>query len=175
LFSGGTLCDEAMVIAAERLGPIYSNIPLDPAHRLDPLVGATQARHTMIDFGADELTVGRPHPMIDQRLRLDHFAAEVADPATTVIMLDVVLGYGSHPDPAAEIAPIVAAAKSARDIEVVISLIGSEADPQGLAAQAAALSQAGAHVFASNAQAARFACDLLGTTRAANVRGGEQA
>ncbi|HYK33127.1 MAG TPA: FdrA family protein [Streptosporangiaceae bacterium] len=175
LFSGGTLCDEAMVIAAERLGPIYSNIPLDPAHRLDPLVGATQARHTMIDFGADELTVGRPHPMIDQRLRLDHFAAEVADPATAVIMLDVVLGYGSHPDPAAEIAPIVAAAKSARDIEVVISLIGSEADPQGLAAQAAALSQAGAHVFASNAQAARFACDLLGTTRAANVQGGEQA
>ena len=175
LFSGGTLCDEAMVIAAERLGPIYSNIPLDPAHRLDPLVGATQARHTMIDFGADELTVGRPHPMIDQRLRLDHFAAEVADPATTVIMLDVVLGYGSHPDPAAEIAPIVAAAKSARDIEVVISLIGSEADPQGLAAQAAALSQAGAHVFASNAQAARFACDLLGARQAANVQGGEQA
>jgi FdrA protein len=175
LFAGGTLCDEAMVIAAERLGPIYSNIPLDPAHRLDPLAGAARARHTMIDFGADELTVGRPHPMIDQRLRLDHFAAEAADPATAVIMLDVVLGYGSHPDPAAEIAQNVAAAKSARDIDVVISLIGSEADPQGLAAQAAALSQAGAHVFASNAQAARFACDLLGTGHATRVQGGELA
>jgi FdrA protein len=151
LFSGGTLCDEAMVIAAEQL-----------------------ARHVMIDFGADELTVGRPHPMIDLRLRLDHFAAEAADQATAVIMLDVVLGYGSHPDPAAEIAPKIAAAKSTRDIEVVVSLIGTDADPQGLAAQATALSQAGAHVFASNAQAARFACELLGTRQASSdVHGSE--
>ncbi len=127
----------------------------------------------MVDFGADELTVGRPHPMIDQRLRLDHFTAEAADRATAVIMLDVVLGYGSHPDPAAEIAPNIAAAKSARDIEVVVSLIGTDADPQGLAAQAAALSQAGAHVFASNAQACRFACDLLGAKQADDVRGSD--
>ena len=147
LFAGGTLRDEAMVIAAERLGP-----PAD---------------HIMIDFGADEFTVGRPHPMIDQRLRLDHFAASAAGQATRVIMLDVVLGYGSHPDPAGEFAPAIAAAKSAHDIEVVISLIGTDADPQGLAAQAAALSQAGAHVFASNAQAARFACDLLAPCRPA--------
>jgi FdrA protein len=175
LFSGGTLCDEAMVIAAERLGPIYSNIPLDPSHRIDPLARDPQphARHIMIDFGADELTVGRPHPMMDQRLRLDHFAAEAADQATAVIMLDVVLGYGSHPDPAADIAPNIAAAKSARDIEVVISLIGTEADPQGLATQVSALSQAGAHVFASNAQAARFACDLLGARQVNDVRGSE--
>lgn len=138
LFSGGTLCDEAMVIAAERLGD--------------------QARYAMTDFGADEFTAGRPHPMIDQRLRLDHFAADAADPATAVIMLDVVLGYGSHPNPAAELAPAIAAA---RDTAVVISLIGTSADPQGLAAQAAALSQAGAYVFASNAQAARFACHLV--------------
>jgi FdrA protein len=144
LFSGGTLCEEAMVIAAERLG--------DPA------------RYVMIDFGADELTVGRPHPMIDQRLRLDQFTATAADPATAVILLDVVLGYGAHPDPAAEIAPRIAATKATRDIEVVISLIGTGADPQGLAAQAAALSRAGAHVFASNAQAARLACDLAGDT-----------
>lgn len=188
LFSGGTLCDEAMVIAAERLGPIYSNIPLDPAYLLDPLARHPQpaavlamgddppespARHIMIDFGADELTVGRPHPMIDQRLRLEHFAAEAAEAATAVIMLDVVLGYGSHPDPAAEIAPNIAAAKSARDVEVVVSLIGTDADPQGLAGQAAALSQAGAHVFGSNAQAARFACDLIGTPQADEFQRGE--
>ena len=164
LFSGGTLCDEAMVIAAQRLGPIYSNVPLDPAFRLDSFIhheDRADGRHIMIDFGADELTVGRPHPMIDQRLRLDHFAAQASDQATAVIMLDVVLGYGAHPDPAAEFAPAIAAAKSTRDIDVVVSLIGTQADPQGLAAQAAALSQAGAHVFASNAQAASFACDRL--------------
>ena len=169
LFAGGTLCDEAMVIAAERLGPIYSNVPLDPAWRVDPRIPAasnTEAgRHVMIDFGEDELTAGRPHPMIDQRLRLDRLAAEAADPDTAVIMLNVVLGYGAHPDPAAELAPAIAAAKAGRDLEVVVSLIGTESDPQGLAAQAAQLAKAGARVFASNAQAARFACGLIASGR----------
>jgi FdrA protein len=187
LFAGGTLCDEAMVIAAERLGPVYSNIPLRPQWRLDPRAptgprgsrGSSESVatdrsgpfHIMIDFGDDELTAGRPHPMIDQRLRLDRLAAEAADPATAVIMLDVVLGHGAHPDPAAEIAPAIVAARAARvastagsgsELAVVVSLVGARSDPQGLAAQAAALAAAGAHVFASNAQAARFACDLAG-------------
>jgi FdrA protein len=140
LFSGGTLCDEATVIAAERIGE----------------------RHVMIDFGADEFTQGRPHPMIDQRLRLDHLAAAAADPSTAVIMLDCVLGYGAHPDPAADLAPAISAARAKSDIEIVVSLIGTSTDPQDLAAQASAFNQAGAHVFASNAQGARFAGDLLG-------------
>jgi len=140
LFSGGTLCDEATVIATQRIG----------------------GRHAMTDFGADELTQGRPHPMIDQRLRLDHLAADAEDPATAVIMLDCVLGYGAHPDPAADLTPAIAAARARSDVEVVVSLVGTHADPQGLAAQAAAFTAAGAHVFASNAQGARFACDLLG-------------
>jgi len=199
LFAGGTLCDEAMVIAAEKLGPVYSNIPLRPQWRLDPRGPAgprgsgssgesgesgrsgefprsesSGPRHIMIDFGDDELTAGRPHPMIDQRLRLDRFAAEAADPATAVIMLDVVLGHGAHPDPVAEIGPAIAAARAARpvrtagaarsgsELAIVVSLVGARSDPQGLTAQATALAAAGAHVFASNAQAARFACDLVG-------------
>ncbi len=193
LFAGGTLCDEAMVVAAERLGPVYSNIPLRPQWRLDPRGpagprGSLGSRgssesvasdrsgpwHIMIDFGDDELTAGRPHPMIDHRLRLDRLAAEVADPATAVIMLDVVLGHAAHPDPAAEIAPTITAAHAARaasaasaagfgtELAVVVSLIGASSDPQGLTAQATALAAAGAHVFASNAQAARFACGLVG-------------
>ena len=202
LFAGGTLCDEAMVIAAERLGPVYSNIPLRPQWRLDPrgpagprgssgpseLIGSDSSGpwHIMIDFGDDELTAGRPHPMIDQRLRLDRLAAEAADPATAVLMLDVVLGHGAHPDPAAEIALAITAARAARgasaarsasaargasaagsggELAVVVSLVGSRSDPQGLSAQATALAAAGAHVFASNAQAARFACDLAGQGR----------
>jgi FdrA protein len=116
----------------------------------------------MIDFGEDDLTAGRPHPMIDQRLRLDRLAAEAADPATAVIMLDVVLGHGAHPDPASELAPAIAGARAARapDLAFVVSLIGTRSDPQGLTNQASALAAAGAHVFGSNAQAARFACDL---------------
>ena len=177
LFSGGTLCDEAMVIAAERLGQVCSNIPLRPKWRVDPraaswLPGAAGGAggapagptgippHVMIDFGDDELTAGRPHPMIDQRLRLDRLAAEAADPAVGVIMLDVVLGHGAHPDPAAELAPAIEACLAGRELSVVVSLIGARTDPQGLTGQAEALARAGAHVFASNAQAARFACDL---------------
>jgi FdrA protein len=109
--------------------------------------------------------------MIDQRLRLDRLAAEAADPGTAVIMLDVVLGHGAHPDPASELAPAIAAALADRNgvrsvasptgLTVVVSLIGARSDPQGLAAQAGALARAGAHVFASNAQAARFACGLI--------------
>ncbi len=159
LFAGGTLCDEAMVIATDRLGPIRSNIPLRPELRLAPRSAATG--HAMIDFGDDELTAGRAHPMIDQSLRLGRLAAEAADPAVTVVLLDVVLGHGAHPDPAAELGPAIAAARASGRVAVVVSLIGAASDPQGPGRQAAVLQAAGAHVFASNAAAARFACDLI--------------
>jgi FdrA protein len=159
LFAGGTLCDEAMVIATARLGPIQSNIPLRPELRLGPLAPLTG--HAMFDFGDDELTVGRAHPMIDQSLRLERLAAEAADPDVAVLLLDVVLGHGAHLDPAVELAPAIAAARERFGVAVVVALIGAKADPQGLDRQAAALQAAGAHVFGSNAAAARFACGLI--------------
>jgi FdrA protein len=155
LFCGGTLCDEAMLIAASELGRVRSNIAPLPSDRVDPTERTLE--HVLIDFGDDELTAGRPHPMIDQSLRLERFAAEAADPGTAVILLDVVLGHGAHPDPAAELAPLIETSGP----PVVVSLIGTAADPQGLDEQAAVLQGAGAHVFASNAQAARFACELV--------------
>jgi FdrA protein len=144
-----------MLIAAADLGRIRSNIAPLPSDR----IGATERtpEHVVIDFGDDELTAGRPHPMIDQSLRLERFAADAADPDTAVILLDVVLGHGANADPAAELAPLIEASGP----PVVVSLIGTAADPQGLAGQAAVLQGAGAHVFASNAQAARFACGLV--------------
>ncbi len=159
LFAGGTLCTEAMVIASERLGPVRSNVPLRPEWHL----GARAPTHgnMMIDFGDDELTAGRAHPMIDQSLRLERLAAEAADPATAVILLDVVLGHGAHPDPASELGPAIAAARERSGAAAVVSLIGAAADPQDPARQARELQAAGAHVFASNAQAARFACDAI--------------
>jgi FdrA protein len=163
LFAGGTLCDEAMVIASERLGAIWSNIPLRPEWRLAPRAPVREtavAGHAMIDFGDDELTAGRAHPMIDPSLRLERLAAEAADPAVTVVLLDVVLGHGSHPDPAADLGPAITAAR-ASGVAVVVSLIGAASDPQGLGRQAAVLQAAGADVFAANAAAARFACDLI--------------
>jgi len=159
LFAGGTLCDEAMVIATSRLGPIRSNIPLQPQLRTSPLEPGTG--HVMIDFGDDELTVGRAHPMIDQSLRLEGLEQAAADPAVGVVLLDVVLGHAANPDPAGELGPAIAAARARHGAAVVVSLIGTRSDPQGLDRQAGALQAAGAHVFGSNAAAARFACDLV--------------
>ena len=168
LFVGGTLCDESMLIAAEALGAIRSNIPLDPAYALDSSMMADA--HLMIDFGDDSLTVGRAHPMIDPTLRLNYLAKTAADPATAVILMDVALGHGAEPDPAAELAPAInqalaAARGSSRDLPVVVACVGTESDPQNLTRQAASLAATGAEVFLSNAQAVRRALTLIGGAR----------
>ncbi|MFI6581406.1 FdrA family protein [Embleya sp. NPDC050493] len=158
LFCGGTLCDEAMIIAADRLGPIASNIPL----RADWALPADlhTAGHLMIDFGDDGLTAGRPHPMIDPSLRLERLAEELADPACAVVLLDVVLGHGAHPDPAADLAEVLRAA-GPNAPTVLISLCGTDLDPQDLEAQARTLTAAGAEVHLSNAEAARRAVAIV--------------
>ncbi len=92
LFSGGSLAGEAKLILRDELGA-------ERAHD-----------HEIIDLGDDEYTVGRPHPMIDPRLRNEHVVAAGADPTTAVILLDVVIGHGSHPDPAGALVPAIEAA-----------------------------------------------------------------
>ena len=165
LFAGGTLCDEAMLIAAETLGEVRSNIPLRPEWALGADLRADGT--VMIDFGDDALTQGRAHPMIDQRSRVERIAVEAADPTCGVLLLDVVLGHGAHPNPASELAPALADARRAasaagRDLPVVISLCATESDPQGLQRQAEELHAAGAAVYLSNAEAARAAVRLAG-------------
>lgn len=158
LFCGGTLCDEAMVIAAEALGPIASNIPLEAGWTLP--ADLRSEGHLMIDFGDDGLTAGRPHPMIDPSLRLERLASELTRPRTAVVLLDVVLGHGAHADPAAALAEVLRAAGPGAP-SVVVSLCGSDADPQGLHAQARVLAEAGAEVHLSNAAAAHRAVALV--------------
>jgi FdrA protein len=165
LFAGGTLCDEAMVIAAGELGEVRSNIPLRPEWALGPDLRSDG--HAMVDLGDDALTQGRAHPMIDQRLRIDQIAAVAADPTCSVLLLDVVLGHGAHPDPASELAPALAAARQTarddgRELAVVISLCATVDEPQDPRRQAEVLHDAGAAVFLSNAGAARHAVSLAG-------------
>ncbi|MFC6287495.1 FdrA family protein [Nocardioides sp. GCM10027113] len=156
LFVGGTLCDEAMLIAAESLGPIRSNIPLSPDLALGPELLADG--HTMVDFGDDTLTRGRAHPMIDPTLRLEHLARAAADPATGVLLLDVVLGHGAEADPAGGLAPALAGI----DVPVVVAVVGTRLDPQDLDRQVRTLAEAGAEVHLSNAAATRRAIELVG-------------
>jgi FdrA protein len=139
LYVGGTLCGEAGVIAAGVLEP---------------------DGYELVDFGADDLTVGRAHPMIDPALRIEALTAAVADRTTGVLLLDVVLGHGAQDDPAGDLAPAVGAARRA-GLPVVVTCVGTAGDPQGLGAQAETLAAAGAQVFASNAAAARHAVSLL--------------
>ena len=153
VYAGGTLAQEAVALLRRRLG--------------DVALGADGADHRVVDLGDDIYTVGRPHPMIDGTVRREWIAREAADLTTAVILLDVVLGYGAHVDPAGELAPAIASAR-ASGIAVVASVCGTEADPQGLTPQTDALARAGAIVMPSNAQAARLAAHI-----AARAAGGD--
>src|SRR5207244_3980486 len=83
LFCGGTLCEEA-----------------------EGALGETTV-HQFVDFGDDRYTRGRAHPMIDPSLRNSAIVDAGADPRVAVLLLDVILGLGSHPDPAGATAPAI--------------------------------------------------------------------
>ncbi|MEW5868487.1 MAG: acyl-CoA synthetase FdrA [Chloroflexota bacterium] len=165
LFSGGTLCYEAQVIWREMLSEaVLSNAPLEAKNQM--LDSTHSQGHTAVDLGEEEFTVGRPHPMIDNDLRIRRLLQEGRDPATALILLDVVLGYGAHPDPAAELAPAVrqarqAAREAGRELLCLASLTGTSEDPQGLERQAQALQAAGVVLCESNAAAARLAARII--------------
>lgn len=165
LFSGGTLCYEAILLMQKIIGPINSNVPLKPEQKLaDSLVSVG---NTCIDLGEDEFTVGRPHPMIDYQLRNERILVEAADPETAVILLDVVLGYGSNNDPAAELVPVISEAlskarESGRNLQFVAYVCGTNKDPQGMEEQKNKLRDVGVEILPTNAQAALMAAYIVG-------------
>jgi FdrA protein len=157
LFSGGTFCAEAQIIFRDMLADVYSNVPVRGVKPLrDSLVSR---KHTVIDLGEDEFTVGRPHPMIDYSLRNRRIIEEAADSGTAVILLDVVLGYGANPDPAAELTPVLR--RAARKVAVVCSITGTDQDPQNRGRVEKALRKAGAIVMPSNAAACKLAGRII--------------
>jgi FdrA protein len=164
LFSGGTLAYEAQHILQSYLPCVYANAPLHKEYRLaNSLV--SQA-HTIVDLGEDEFTVGRLHPMMDNELRIRRLMQEASDPEVAVILLDVVLGFGSHPDPASELAPAISKARAqaeqaGRYLEVVAVVTGTDEDPQDMSAQIQQLQAAGAQVETSNEAMVRYAGRLL--------------
>ena len=159
LYSGGTFCYEALGLVAGRLSPVRSNTPLDAADRLGDVWRSEG--HTLLDLGDDAFTRGRPHPMIDHRLRNQRLRREAADAETAVILLDVVLGHGAHDDPAAAMAPALAEIGGTGGPALVGFVCGTDGDPQGLAHQAAALTEAGVLLAASNAEAVRLAVAII--------------
>jgi len=156
LYTGGTLAQEARLVLEPLIGAVAEG---DGG-------GALPGRHRILDLGADAYTVGRPHPMIDPGGRAERITAAGADPETAVVLLDLVLGKGAHPDPAGPVARAVEAAhqraaSEGRGLAVVASVVGTARDPQGLEGQIVTLESAGVEVLPSNAEAARFAALLL--------------
>lgn len=154
LFCGGTLCDEAMFAAIEYYEEdVYSNIHPDPAHRLED--NHVSKAHTFIDFGSDEFTSGKPHPMIDPSTRIDRFIQEAKDPEVGVIVMDFVLGYGSHPDPVGVMIPAIEKAKAiakedGRHLEILGYVLGTDEDEQNLAEQISKLEKVDVTISSSS-------------------------
>jgi len=164
LYTGGTLCDEAMIILSDLIGDIYSNIPLKPEGKLFDI--NKSYRHSLIDLGDDEFTRGKPHPMIDPYVRQERILSEAKDKETAIILMDFVLGFGSNPDPAGEMVPYIRkvgeiAAKDGRHICMISSVCGTEEDPQNLIEQEKKLKEEGVIVMPSNAQAVRLAAAIV--------------
>jgi FdrA protein len=160
LYSGGTLCYEALLLLERYVGAVHSNTPLDRAQMLPS--AHRSLTHTLVDLGSDEFTVGRLHPMLDPDTRLQRLLREAEDPEVAVILLDVVLGYGAHANPAGALVPVIRDARAraraaGRWLCVVTSVCGTEDDPQGYDDQVAQLIDAGVLVQSSNAQAAHLA------------------
>lgn len=161
-FCGGTLCHEAGAVAVTALGDLSSNIAIAGA---TPLENVWESRgHTFLDLGDEALTEGRLHPMIDPTLRNERAMRDGLDPAVGVVLMDVVLGYGAHPDPAEDLVPLVQELLDVREdtLSIVISICGTEEDPQDLADQRRRLEAAGATVTRSAARAAQVAVEAAG-------------
>ena len=160
LFSGGTFVSEAQVILPEVIGATWSNAPLDKKWKLKDSL--KMSGHAVIDMGEDEFTVGRPHPMIDFSLRNKMIISEAAKPEVSVLLLDVVLGYGSNLKPLEDIVPpITEAFARNRELSVVASVTGTETDPQVRSKVVKGLEAAGVIVMPSNAGACRLAGEII--------------
>ena len=160
LFSGGTFVSEAQVILPEFVGDVRSNAPLDKKFKLKDSLKLSG--HAVIDLGEDEFTVGRPHPMIDFSLRNKMIVSEAAKPEVSVLLLDVVLGYGSNLRPLEDILPAITEAfESNGELSIVASVTGTETDPQVRSKVVKGLEAAGVLVMPSNAGACRLAGEIV--------------
>ena len=156
IYSGGTLCAEAQVIFLSEGETLFSNTPVPGARGLDE---ADDKTHSILDLGADEYTVGRPHPMIDPTLRNDLMSRSLVEPGVAVILMDVVIGHGAHADPAAQIAETICGVSEGK-ASVVASVCGTEEDSQVYSEQVRKLESVGVVVAPSNALATEVALSI---------------
>lgn len=164
LYTGGTFCYEAQILLHDSLRDCYSNTPTQSVKPLDNIWQSQN--HTIIDLGDDDFTRGKPHPMIDPSTRNERILQEAGDEETLVILVDLVLGYGAHENPASALADVIKQAKSlalkdGRTLIFVGFICGTDKDPQNYNAQKQQLEEAGLLLAPSNAQAAALALSFI--------------
>ncbi len=165
LLTGGSFADQANMIFTDFFETVYAYPSFGKTSSPDSPLQSTG--HCIVDLGDDYFTRGRLHPMIDPALRIERIAEEIKDKQLKVLLLDVVLGYGAHPDPAGALTGIIIDAKRTfrdRDgyLSVVVSLCGTENDFQDFNAQRKMLEATGAIVVGSSTRAALLAA-LIGS------------
>jgi hypothetical protein len=94
--------------------------------------------------------------MIDPTVRDAALAQALEETGVAVVLVDIVIGFGAHEDPAGAAARVVGAVGDQRPA-VVASVVGTDFDPQHRASQVRKLEQAGILVAPSNARAAELA------------------
>lgn len=164
VFSGGTFCGEAAGIILQELGKVYTNTGYPGTLPLSDRW--SDMGHVCIDMGDDQFTRGRPHPMLEPAVCRDRILLETSNPSVAVILLDVVLGYGVHPDPAGVLVPVLEKAceqaeSENRKLVIVAHVCGTDRDPQVRNKQVEKLHEAGVLVAGTNAEAATLACRIV--------------
>jgi hypothetical protein len=154
LYTGGTLAYETLIILGRLIGGVYSNAPLDSKFKLAD--SYRSVRDSIIDLGEEEFTAGRAHPMIDPTIRKMRLVEEAKDKEVAVVLMDVMLGYGSHQDPVGAMLNAITEAKKiaesdGRALPILAHVCGTELDPQHLSDQVMKLRDAGIQAFPTNA------------------------
>ena len=164
LFCGGTFVEEAMVVMRKSIGDIYSNAPLSAGLKLAS--STISVKNSVVDYGDEEFTVDRPHPVIDTEPRGLGILREAQDPETAVLLLDFILGPAVNTDPVGSVLGYIKQAmKIVADrggkLVIVASVCGTEDDPQRLSLQEKMLSEAGVIVCTDNYQASLLAGEII--------------
>ncbi|MBH0331162.1 FdrA family protein [Brevibacillus brevis] len=164
LFCGGTLCDEAMYLAMDKYEDVYSNIQKKADYKLKNI--HESKAHTFLDMGDDDFTNGKPHPMIDPSTRIARFLEEAKDPSVGVILMDFILGFGSHEDPVGVMLPAIMeakanAAKEGRHLEILGYVLGTDLDTPNFDEQVKKLMDAGVTIASSSTNAGLLAREFV--------------
>ena len=160
LYTGGTLCAEAQTILIKGGLAVASNVPVPGAEPIENTQSARGPTNILLDLGADDYTVGRPHPMIDPEVRTELLRDVLKDDQVAVVLLDVVIGFGAHHDPASQVKAVLDNVKRQRPA-IIASVSGTEGDPQIRSAQVRTLEDANVVVTPSNVQSAELALQIV--------------